>query len=530
MPAVPAVVVSPAPATPAPATPGVTSVVTVTPAAPAATAPQQAPVVAAPVVVAQPVPVVTPPAVQPTPAVAPAAVAPAPTADVAVTTQASKLMTESSKPVHADQSTSAESSEKEGGIDSVEVNDASGNWLLKRVWFEKSEDRYGKIKERVEEVESQKQSFFDQRDELETKILTPFYLAIGVDQGTLNVILEDLAQEFNQIKVKKVVLSEQEREFVELIGNEKKSLDQLKDDIALIEKVDIAVDEAVGILNRQIARCHQYEAEAWQYLQDITKELSDKKARVLYYKMDTSARNIANIFNYIKGPFEQYFNELMSLAKTNTERVKEIMATLRDKGIDFQKRAQTLKDIAAQRERGVEEKEEAKEIEEQEEEDAEQSEGWFASISNGAHAVWSSIKQMAYSVYETISGWFTSKKEEPVKKDESEPVKEAVVEEKIVEEKPSAAPVSVPEVSVKPEAPAVAEVTAPISEAPTKSEATPQITETPSPFQAPITIPAVSEPAAAPPVPAEVLPASAETTKEESPEVKTEEPAAVPTP
>ncbi len=512
--------VSPAPAV-APVVSTTTPVVTVTPSPTTVVTPPVT-VSAVPATSVQQVPAVVAPAPAPTPV--------APTVDASVTAQASKLMTESSRPVDVHEAAHEEPEEKEGGIDSININDASGNWLLKRVWFEKSEDRYDKIKERVTEVESQRQSFFTQRGELETKILTPFYLAIGIDQGTLNVILEDLTQEFNQIKKKTVVLSEQEREFLELIGAEKKSLDQLKDDVALIEKIDVAVDESLDILNDQIKRCHEYEKEAWQYLQDITKELSDKKARTLYYKMDTVARNIANIFQYIKGPFNDYFDQLLSLAKTNTERVKDTMAMLKEKGIDFQKRAQTLKDIAAQRERGVEEKEQAKEIEEQEEEDAEQSEGWFASIGNAAHSVWTSIKQMISSVYETISGWFTSKKEEPIKNDESAPVKEAVVEEKIVEEKPSAVPDSAPEVLVKSETPVVAEVTPPISEAPTKGESALQTTETPSPFQMPITIPAVSEPAAAPPVPAEVPSAPAEIAKEESPEVKTEEPAAAPTP
>jgi len=311
-------------------------------------------------------------------------------------------------PALAPAEAAGEPEEKEGSFDTVNIKDGSGNWLLKRIWFERGQEKYDKIKERVDEVLQLRAAFFDQRTELDQKLLEPFYLEIGLQEGELQVTLTDLTQEITELRQKLGDLTQQERELLELVTGEQKTLEQLQADVMAIKDVDNAVDDALSKLMEQMNLCRKYEKESWQYLRDIAKELSDKNAKAIYYKMDVHSKNISNILKYVQSTFTDYFNQLISMAKTRTERVKSSMAMFKEKGIDFQKRAKIVKDLAARREHGDIEAEKAKAVQAAIEQTTE-SLSWHARFTQWLGAVHDWFK----SAYDSVAGWFASKQEAP---------------------------------------------------------------------------------------------------------------------
>lgn len=313
------------------------------------------------------------------------------------------------------------------GIDSINIDDPAGNWLLKRIWWEKAQQKYDKIKLRFDEVRQLRTAFFAERTDLDQNILDPFYFAIGVEQGELMVILEALAQEINQLKQKEGALTAQERELLEAVGAEQKMLQQLQEDVMAIREVDNAVDDALRRLMEQTDLCRTYETEAYQCFKDIGIELSDQNAKVLYYKMDAHSKNIANILRYIQTEFTTYFNQLITTARDRTERIKTTMALLKDKGIDFKNRAKILKDMSSH----------SVSADEQEQEDSVEQEGqkgnWYSSIVSIARSIGSavtyvvsSITDWLGSIYTGIVGLFSGKNE---KSAENVPVEAVELEE-----------------------------------------------------------------------------------------------------
>ena len=321
------------------------------------------------------------------------------------------------------------------GIDTVSLNEASGNWLYKRIWWEKAEARYEKIKTLVDRILEAQMIFFARRAELARTVFDPFYINAGIGRGELEEILNYLMEQMNVHQQKQGDLSEQERAFLATMNKEKETLDQLKLDMEAINKLDAAVDESLGKLMEQLNLCRSYERQAWDDFKGIAKELSDKKARDLYYSMVTIEENVNAIGEYIKHDFTGYFNQLATMAQDNITRIQSAINTLKEKGIDFKKKAQELekKDENAERERRIREQEEK----ERAEEEAAAANTWFGWITSWFSSGWNTISSAVGSVYSSIRGLFGSSADESVESEEvsaAPEAKEAVTEPELPQE------------------------------------------------------------------------------------------------
>jgi len=300
------------------------------------------------------------------------------------------------------------------GLDTVSVREPEGNWLLKRIWWEKAQKKYEKIKEIVSKIVDTKLPFFKKRNDVKVNVLDPFYLEIGLSQGQLKEVMADLDKEIKKERKEDIVLDKKELEVLETLNAEKKKIEQLNLDINGIKKIDVALGYDIQNLIQQINRSRRYEENAWQLFKGIAKELNHKKARELFYKMDALWKNVKGIISYINGAFLQHFDLLVESAKTQTERIKNIATDLKTKGIDLEKqfekiqaeealrRAQDVRSRAekekvskpkveslrpgikmpAQDDRGLLEKEESEE-EAQDKDDRKEPKGWFGTIVDG---------------------------------------------------------------------------------------------------------------------------------------------------
>lgn len=229
------------------------------------------------------------------------------------------------------------------GIDTVDLEDPQGNWLFKRVWWERAEAKYEKIRATVNKVLESRTGFFAMRSDVDKNILDPFYIKIGFSQGELQVILSDLIAKLEQDKKPESRAEhDKKEELIEKAQEDKKLLMQLQQDIELVNKHDEAIDNALMQLIEQISRMRNYEQQAWQDFKDIARVLDDKKARELFYKVDNAWRNIQEIQTYIEQAFSTSFDKVVEQVKQQVERISNAVEMLKEKGIDLKKQAQQV--------------------------------------------------------------------------------------------------------------------------------------------------------------------------------------------
>lgn len=294
-----------------------------------------------------------------------------------------------------------ETPEEPKGIDTVSLEDSQGNWLFKRIWWERAEDRYGKIRGLVDKIWESRTAFFIKRNELDRKVLDPFYLSIGVGQGELQVILSELNDFFEKEREKQGDLNDHERELFETLTVEQENLKQLKLDVESIASLDHAIDDALSMLMDQINHVRQLEKKAWENFKEIAHILNDVKARELYYMIEGAGRNIKNISNYIENSFLSHFTKLIDQAQKHVARVRQQIEALKEKGVDFKRQA----DRVAEQDK-LEKQRQAEQLAEQEEEELQPKpkKGWIEWLMSGPQYVWNMIVSLVLLPYNMIFG------------------------------------------------------------------------------------------------------------------------------
>lgn len=286
-----------------------------------------------------------------------------------------------------------ETQEAPAGIDTVSLENPQGNWLYKRIWWERAEERYEKIRNLVDTVWASRIIFFDKRNELDRNILDPFYLSVGIGQGELQTILTELVDFFEKHREQQGDLNEQERALYDTIAAEEEALKQLKQDIESIANLDHEIDNALGTLMNQINRVRQYERQAWENFKEIAHILNDTKARELYYMIEGAARNIKNINIYIEQDFFNHFAKLVGEATKHVNRVQNQIESLKEKGVSFKRQTELLA-----------QKEEQPQEEEEEEVKPKPKLSWFGWIMSGLNSVSNFIISIVRIPYDMIFG------------------------------------------------------------------------------------------------------------------------------
>ncbi len=248
---------------------------------------------------------------------------------------------------------------EEVGIDTINIDEPQGNWLFKRMWWEHAEDRYEKIRALVQKIWESRMGFFVKRNELDKMILDPFYISIGLGQGELQEILAELVGRIEKERQEEGMLSQKERALLDQLQAEKQTLEQTKLDVESISQLDKEIDQALNRLMEQINRVRAYEQESWEYFKDIARILNDKKARELFFKIDTALRNVKSIDDYLQQDFTQHFNQLLQRVNEQVNKVVNAIQRLKEKGVDFKKQLDVLEEQSVAQEEREEEEEEA---------------------------------------------------------------------------------------------------------------------------------------------------------------------------
>lgn len=306
--------------------------------------------------------------------------------------------------------------EPEIGIDTVSLSEPQGNWLFKRIWWERAELKYEKIRKYVESVFESRALFLTQRADIDKNVLDPFYIAIGFGQGELKRIVDELVAYLEKEKTEKGDLTVQEREILAELQKEEKALQQIKLDVEGIIAMDAQIDEALNALFEQINRVRGYERDAWKDFKEIARVLNDTKARELYYKIGGVANNISDIQAYIRQEFSQHFGLLDTKIKEQVTRLQQSIEELKEKGFDLAEQVEKLqkKIVPCQ----VESK---KPADSEEEEEVEQDSSFLNQyLINPISAVFSYIGSGVTSLYHMVIGTSSAPEQEQEEKESSE--------------------------------------------------------------------------------------------------------------
>ena len=244
------------------------------------------------------------------------------------------------------------------GIDTVDLKDPEGNWLFKRIWWEKSKEIYGKIRDRVDKIVESRMHFFKERVKLARDVIDPFYMEMGLDQGALRASVDHLLQLLKSEENQNGKLSPQAQEKFDALQEEKAAITQLGESVTNVAQMDQKLDDALEKLMEQINLARSYERDAWQKLEKIAEELSDKNAREDYYAIATIWRNVKEIANYIQGPFAEHFIKLAQTSVQNVKNIKTIADALQQKGFALKERIE----LSVEKEQQVPEEEEEEEL------------------------------------------------------------------------------------------------------------------------------------------------------------------------
>lgn len=293
------------------------------------------------------------------------------------------------------------------------VDTTSGNWLLKRAWWEKTEEVYEQLKETVSSIMAMRASLVSQRNEAD-RALDILFSEVGVEQG---VLLDTVAYAKDLIDKQKVdgVLTPHEKAFAEKVVGKERELEQLKSDIKGIDEIDNKIDQALDIFFAQIDLCNKYEHKAWENFKDIARELNDKEARKLYYNTEALFKDVKNIKQYLENDFRQYFDSLVQKGREHSQKISSQVNALKATGVDIKKESRLLEKESADAEKekmkdkiAAQEKKRLEEAEKKHKEELLKANSLY-SIKNIFDTTWTKIKDgcsilVAYTG--SVGSWF----------------------------------------------------------------------------------------------------------------------------
>ena len=287
-------------------------------------------------------------------------------------------------------------------IDTIDLTEPKGNWLLKRWWWEQAEILYEKIKQREEEVFEERMEFLRKRIDIDRNLFNPFYKNVGIGQGELSETIAMLVSQLENERKKVGVLSEQERAFLDVLQTEKKTLAQLQENVNAVSDADLAIDDALLKLMEQINKVRSYERQAWDRFKAIARELSDQRAYELYEEMKGLSRNVTDILAYIRQPFQNYFQNLSGKATEEIEKIKTDIQALKEKGIDLKQESLRLDVQQSQKEDQERQQACAVQVKKVAAQVQAQKRGWFDTIAD----FFALIGRTIVAPFNYIAGWF----------------------------------------------------------------------------------------------------------------------------
>jgi hypothetical protein len=290
-------------------------------------------------------------------------------------------------------------------IDTVDIEEG-GNWLLKRKALEDTVDVIEQINGVFNKLLEASTTFKIQRNKIDSEF-DAFLSIIGLDLGDADQLLTDLLDALEKERKNLGDLTADERAAIVSINEKKNDIKQLQADLKALISLDDEIDKVLMTVDNQIKTANNYQGEAWKNFQAIKKVLSDEKAEDLYYRTEGLFKSMQDIYAYLTGILTDYFNSQMQMMRNQMNKVKSIMQSLQQKGIDLKQQVDKFEqeDEERQKEMHLQEQEEAlkKALEEAKRKET----TWTQSIMHMISYPFEQVKLLWHYLYSTISEWFS---------------------------------------------------------------------------------------------------------------------------
>jgi|GEM_PF-2022038 len=227
-------------------------------------------------------------------------------------------------------------------IDTTTLAEPQGNWLFKRMWWERSLETYQKLKDLVDKIMDRRVEFFKQRSALDKDLFDTFYMELGMGLAEFSTIVQDLMDRLEKEQPQEEVMSQNRQTLLDSLRLEKATIEQVKKNIDGLKQVDNAIEDSLGIVIETINAVRRYERDGWDFFKEIGQLLNEKKARELFYRLDVAYQNVKQLSNYLEQSFASYFSALETRARSTVAQLHDQMNILKEKGIDLRTRVALL--------------------------------------------------------------------------------------------------------------------------------------------------------------------------------------------
>ncbi len=225
--------------------------------------------------------------------------------------------------------------------------DDSGNWVEKRVYWERAEHAFGKVLILNQQIAQLQVQYFGIRNEID-KTLDAGKCELGINTVDINKVLTHLLSMLESDSSNAVKNSDEQvikkNSFRDTVLENKDKLVALNSDLELLAKLDNDMDQVIIKLIDQAKQCNEYEAKAWADFKQIGRILNDESAKELYYQVANYRKNIKLVLNYLKKDLKIAFDLLVSKSKTKLAEIKKAISELSDSGINLSYELKALND------------------------------------------------------------------------------------------------------------------------------------------------------------------------------------------
>lgn len=210
--------------------------------------------------------------------------------------------------------------------------DLSGSWFKKRHWSIKARDLQEKINSLVSDVQALGSPLYDTKRAAFNKDVSTFYEKIGMEQGKVDTLLEELAPYFNPASKDVAVRS------VSHFSSTKKFQDyfdatvmvaQLKSDIKAIADLDAGVGERVAQFEKCSQQAIQKASEAQSIINEMFAFVNHEAARDSYYKLEGIVVYLEAVLKFAKNDLASDFDRVVGLARVKMDDVSKVVASAR---------------------------------------------------------------------------------------------------------------------------------------------------------------------------------------------------------
>ena len=211
--------------------------------------------------------------------------------------------------------------------------DDSGNWVLKRVWWEKAEQAFGKARALNSQIPELQAEYFSARNEVD-KQLDAGKRALGLAILDVTKVVTRLLGMLGNEGIAELD-GAKGGSFKGTILENKAKLEELQLHVDHLTKFDNDMDSVIVKVIDQVQKCNDYEAKAWEDFKQIGRVLNDEMAKKLYYQVVNYRKNIKLILNYLRTDLKASFEGLVTHSKAELDEIKRVVGELRDGGVDL---------------------------------------------------------------------------------------------------------------------------------------------------------------------------------------------------